>query len=400
MTNENLAVDKKAWAAADLGKALLDLGKDVMKQQGISEFVWRGKDKGGWGLVKEPAGGVTLRAKALGIGLTSLAVIGGLYNIGKYSVTAVDAIRIGDYSVIFGAGLGVIGGILTVYSGLLFAELVPVFMSTGAVGAVGGLLLAAGALIVALSVDSDWEKFVKMSFFSNDKDTRNLRPIDPEVWGEGESHWLGKVASPQTRVRKSGIFGDSCRWGVANQRRSMERLMSRFSVFTMASAEPYTSRIFSGSESGPSTVELSYSIHVEFQYLPPGASLRLEVGMRDEGNWVPIELHLLGPDLLNSGARKRSQVMRGCFAPPGKPGWVFIQSAPGKQPFAMRYSLRCTLTLEDGTSISCDHTIVKYEAVATSPGSIRASSTSWMEANPYPTFANTFENVVDSSSRG
>jgi hypothetical protein len=356
------------WATGDLAKAMADLGKDYLKVGGTASAEWA-KATGATTFLKVRST-LTL-SNATGV-MSVLGVIGGAYNVVKYGAKGIDAYTMDDGTVGFGASLAVAGGVLGVVSAMGMTAL---GLTASGVGVLGGILVAAGGIIVAVTVDSEWEYFADHCYFARDPGDRNERAA-----GKGEDHWLGKMAQP------SGGFLVNGRWSVRAQRDALVRLLSRYSVTTLGGLNnvkhykvPTTPSLLT-----PQTMVLdmcfSATCVIDFQCLPVGASFEMTVSAFQTAasphgqvsEWPEIVLlhRKLEADEMNSGTEtvystasgKPVKVGRlGKFAGHERPGFlcVLLEHSDFTAIKELKIHLKTALSLPDGSKIVGEHLIAE-----------------------------------------
>lgn len=355
-------------AITDLGKAMADLGKDSLKVLGKPSVEWA-KATGATNFLKVQE---TLTLKGASSVMAVLGVIGGAYNVVKYGAKGIDAYTMDDATVGFGSSLVVVGGVLGIVSAMGMTAL---GLTASGVGVLGGILVAAGGIIVAFTANTEWEYFAEHCYFTKWHGDRNERAA-----GKGEDHWLGKMAQP------SGNFLVNGRWSVRAQRDALVRLLSRYSVTTLGGLSnvkhynvPKNATVFM-----PQTHVLdmcfSATCVVDFQYLPFGASFEMTVSAFQTAasphghvsEWPEIVLlhKSLKADELNSGTEtvysnasgKPVKVGRlGKFAGHERPGFlcILLEHSEFTAIKTLKVLLKTALSLPDGSKIVGEHLIAE-----------------------------------------
>lgn len=408
MEDPNAKSSKTAWAMADAGKAVLDVTKDLMKFNGVKEhefakFVTDAEKKAGDSLTRRQAllgyGKSMLKPANAMTALAFVGAVAGAYNVAKYGYQGLEAIGTGDMSVAFGAGIAVLGGALTITSALGFgiagtALTVGVGMSASGVATVAGILVIIGALVIAFTADSEWEFYAKHCYFSKES-RRNKRPMS-----KGSDHWMGEVESSGTRGESGAVpdLVETIGWNVRSQRLALERLLARFSVSSAFgfSDWPDEHHRSDDMEVLGKPLTIGGTIVVDFQYLPVGSTLRVEVQRRSaQGSGETWKGFTFKDATFNQGAVKMGGDLVGCFARVGGGGYVcLILRDESVRAFA-RLVVRAELTLHDGTMISCDHPLLqmKRTEVVTPAGHKYAAI--YMDHVANPTFAERFTGAKD-----
>lgn len=398
LTDRNASKSDVAWAAGDFLKAAADLGKDALKVSGAASADWA-KATGSSTFLKV-RGTLTL-SNATGV-MAVLGVIGGAYNVVKYGAKGIDAFRMEDYSVMMGASLAVMGGVLGVVSAM---GMTAAGLTASGVGVVGGILVAAGALIIYYTADSEWEYFAEHCYFAKDADNRNTRSA-----GKGEDHWLGKMSQP------SGGFLSDGKWSVRAQREALVRLLSRYSISTIAGFD--CTRHYKIPENAAETSPHEHVIEgtlgltcvIDFQSLPFGASFEVLIQARHRS--VPRTGSLYVPEVtkelfrrsfaaqeMNAGpetvfdvvnGKKVKKALVGRFAGNERPGFICImlERIPFEGLKCLHLDIKTRLTLPDGSVVIGDR-----EA-----GEIFVSTAGYHDEGDFPlapTFAEKFEGAVD-----
>ncbi len=398
ITAHNASKSDVAWAAGDFLKAAADLGKDALKVSGAASADWA-KATGATNFLKV-RGTLTL-SNATGV-MAVLGVIGGAYNVVKYGAKGIDAFRMEDYSVMMGASLAVMGGVLGVVSAM---GMTAAGLTASGVGVVGGILVAAGALIIYYTADSEWEYFAEHCYFAKDPGNRNTRSA-----GKGEDHWLGRMSQPS-----GGILSDG-KWSVRAQREALVRLLSRYSISTIAGFD--CTRHYKIPENAAETSPHEHVIEgtlgltcvIDFQSLPFGASFEVLIQARHRS--VPRTGSLYVPEVtkelfrrsfaaqeMNAGpetvfdvvnGKKVKKALVGRFAGNERPGFICImlERIPFEGLKCLHLDIKTRLTLPDGSVVIGDR-----EA-----GEIFVSTAGYHDEGDFPlapTFAEKFEGAVD-----
>ncbi len=368
ITSRSSSKSDIAWATGDLAKAMADLGKDYLKVGGTASAEWA-KATGTTTFLKVRST-LTL-SNATGV-MAVLGVIGGAYNVVKYGAKGIDAYTMDDGTVGFGASLAVVGGVLGIVSAMGVTAL---GLTASGIGVIGGILVAAGAIIISFTANSEWDYFAEHCYFAKDPGDRNERAA-----GKGEDHWLGKMAQP------SGGFLVNGRWSVRAQRDALVRLLSRYSVTTLGGLNnvkhytvPATPSLLT-----PQTKVLDMCFTatcvIDFQSLPFGASFEMTVtafqrASDSHGNvsdWPEIVLlhRKLAADEMNSGTEtvystasgKPVKVGRlGKFAGHERPGFlcVLLEHSDFTAIKELKVHLKTALSLPDGSKVVGEHLIAE-----------------------------------------
>jgi len=396
LTDDNSSGTDRFWAAGDMGKAVADVLKDYQKSIGVSTPAWKSlTDKASF---SQKLGSQLSLTNVHGL-MTIAAVVAGAYNVGKYGVKAIDGFLIGDKSTMAGGAIAAIGGLLSIASALGVA----VVFSASGVGVIAGLLVVAGALIIAYGTDSEWVTFTEKSYFSKNAGNRNTRPTRPTLLGSPSTHWMGEMLDRESRGIPSTSLSD-VKWGVANQRASLERLLSRFAVSSLAGATKVSERSVArtGGYEMEYEVDWSATLIIDTQMMPVGSRIEFSVlqrfGVMTPDGLRPRENTLIsytiksgdgnaGPDSLKSQG-----IIVGRFAPSEGPGFVCILLKTRREKFVteMDIDAKVTLTLADGTKIDCEHDILRFFWVYSYP-----PPEPTINLNAAPSFANNFRDAFD-----
>lgn len=197
-----------------------------------------GVDKAVWKKLGEASTKKALTLARLGVALSVIAIISAIWVVWTNIETASNAWDTHDTSVVLGASIAVTGGVMLALHGIGFlcsweVGLAGLLASPGA-NIVFGLVIFVGVLIVVLTVDEEFENFVKSSFFAKGEDDQN-------ILGFGDrGHWAGcepglkdswMVPSFQWKSKKSYRTWN---WPVLHQREALTRLLARFKFNTSA----------------------------------------------------------------------------------------------------------------------------------------------------------------------
>lgn len=381
--NRKSSTSDIAWAFGDFSKAAVDLGKDTLKILGRSSADWA-KASGGSTLLKLRS---TLSLSSATGPMALLGVIAGAYNVVKYGAKGIDAFTMDDTSVGVGASLAVIGGVMGVVSALGMTAL---GMSASGVGVVGGLLVAAGALIISFTADDEWCYFAEHCYFAKGAGNRSKRSA-----GKGEDHWLGRMNQPS-----GGFFSDGS-WSVRAQRDALVRLLSRYSVSSMCGMEsarkyilPRGANEFVKVHKHVCDVEFSTTCVIDFQLLPYGATLHLAVECiheysnssgQEESRVFQLFERTVKSDDMDAGAEtiyrevdgERIPIARfGRFVSTERPGFVclIIEKTLIEATTNLKVNMNTQLTLKDGTKINGSHLIGTCEMPPSEKYSAEANS--------------------------
>lgn len=409
LEDPNAKSGKTAWAVADVGKATLDVAKDMMKFHGVKEhdfakFFADQQKKAGESLLRRQqllgyARSIVQPANAM----TALAVVGavaGAYNVAKYGYKGLEAIGDGDMSVAIGAGVAVLGGVLTISSALGFgvagsALTLGLGMSATGVATVAGILVIIGALTIALTADSEWEFFAKHCYFAEGS-RRNKRPMS-----KGASHWMGQVEDEGSRGESGAVpdLVETIPWNVRSQRLALERLLSRFSISSAFGFSNWPDEDHKSEDQGilGKPITIGGTIIVDFQYLPVGCKLNVVVEAvplfsgEPKKAWEPFNFT---DETLNAGPVSVGQDLVGRFVQVGRGGFIcLILRDKDVQPFA-RLQVTARLTLPDSTVISGIHHILQLQRTEYTTLAGHKFLTH-MEHVGDPTFADTYAGATD-----